>query len=102
MNPWMSLELVPAKAIAALSSNQRSYLDEFKFMQMRNGHIQGWYAGELLAIWDGRVWDQKMAQDIRNSDCYYNVYCGDVGDDNVAKWCAPCQARLFRAELLKK
>jgi len=102
MNPWMSLESVPAEAIAALSPEQQSYLDEFKFIQMRSGSIQGWYAGELLAVWDGKVWNQKLAQDIRQSDCYFNVYCGDVGDNNVAKWCVPCQARHFRAEFLKK
>ncbi len=46
---------LPKEALAQLSPEQQSYIDEFTFIQKGN-KIQGWYAGELLATWNGFAW----------------------------------------------
>ena len=47
---------VPEAALRKMSASQRSYLDEFTFRRIPDGGIEGWYAGELLASWDGIGW----------------------------------------------
>lgn len=42
--------------IRALQKEARSYIDEFTFYRLPNGQVEGWYAGELLAIWNGKNW----------------------------------------------
>lgn len=48
--------VLPAAALRKMSAAQRSYIDEFTFKRRPNGHIEGWYAGQLLAVWDGKGW----------------------------------------------
>lgn len=45
---------LPKAALNGLSARQRSYIDEFTFYKRTNGEIEGWYAGELLAVWSPR------------------------------------------------
>jgi hypothetical protein len=47
---------MPRAALALMSASQRSYLDEFTFKRRSDGSIEGWYAGEVLAVWDGDGW----------------------------------------------
>jgi len=49
---------LPKPALALISRRQRSYLDEFVFFQLPYGYIEGWYAGELLALWNGKSWQE--------------------------------------------
>lgn len=59
---------LPAEALAWFSDGQLSYLDEFTFIREESGMIQGWYAGELLAVWDGIGWSLKIAAERRNNN----------------------------------
>jgi hypothetical protein len=52
----ISYTALPKAALAKLSADQRSYIDEFTFIRQPNGHIDGYYANELLASWDGHGW----------------------------------------------
>ena len=47
---------LPLKARNRISRRQRSYIDEFTFFERLSGNIEAWYAGELLAVWDGIGW----------------------------------------------
>jgi hypothetical protein len=54
--PWQKL---PKKALSQISARQRSYIDEFKFFHAPGGGIDAWYAGELLAHWNGHEWRER-------------------------------------------
>lgn len=58
---------LPVEALALFSEDQLSYLDEFSFIREESGMIQGWYAGQLLAVWDGEGWSQKIADERNNN-----------------------------------
>lgn len=47
---------LPKAAWKKISAAQKSYIDEFKFYERTNGDIEAWYAGELLAVWNGKGW----------------------------------------------
>jgi hypothetical protein len=47
---------LPPEALALISERQRSYIDEFTFYKRSNGHIDAWYAGELLSTFNGFGW----------------------------------------------
>jgi len=48
---------LPQEALDAISEEQKSYLDEFEFIQLaEDNRIEAWYAGDLLACWDGEGW----------------------------------------------
>jgi hypothetical protein len=46
---------LPVEALKTISSRQKSYIDEFRFYETDHG-IAAWYAGELLAFWNGTKW----------------------------------------------
>lgn len=51
------------KAMDALDERQKSYIDEFRFVLRTSSeglfaYVEGWYAGELLAFFDGNVWEE--------------------------------------------
>lgn len=48
---------LPKAAWDLISEDQKSYIDEFTFYQLPNGHIAGHYAGECLAVWNGSGWE---------------------------------------------
>ena len=52
----VTLGQLPEEALEAISERPRSYIDEFTFVHMGAGYYEAWYAGELLAIWDGEDW----------------------------------------------
>lgn len=55
MKKLLKFEDLPKEAQAGLSEDQVSYIDEFTFYE--NGEvIEGWYAGDLLAVWQGQGW----------------------------------------------
>jgi len=47
---------LPKKALSQISKRQQSYLDEFRFFAIKGCKVEAWYAGELLAVWDGKKW----------------------------------------------
>jgi hypothetical protein len=47
---------LPKEALDLMSETQRSYIDEFEFIETESGKIHAWYAGELLAVWTGKSW----------------------------------------------
>jgi hypothetical protein len=50
---------LPTKAKRRMSKDQRSYADEFTFLRAHpRDIIEAWYAGELLAVWDGVDWKE--------------------------------------------
>ncbi len=56
----ITAEELPPAALALMSDEQRSYLDEFEFRQCISpaspDRIEAWYAGQLLATWNGTGW----------------------------------------------
>ena len=46
---------LPDRAKDLISPEQQSYIDEFTFIY-DEGYIEAWYAGELLAYWNGSGW----------------------------------------------
>jgi hypothetical protein len=46
---------LPERAKALISDDQKSYIDEFSFY-WEDGVYQAFYAGELLATWNGSGW----------------------------------------------
>jgi hypothetical protein len=55
---------LPKKAWNAISKEQQSYIDEFTFYEDDDNCIEAWYAGELLAYWEGKRWREPL-QDLR-------------------------------------
>jgi hypothetical protein len=55
---------LPAAAQAGISQEQKSYIDEFSFYY-QDGLIEGFYAGELLAVWDGHGWQKGLRREWR-------------------------------------
>src|SRR6266699_3650162 len=49
---------LPEQAKNLISEEQKSYLDEFSFLQSEDGNIAAWYAGEVLAVWNGSGWQE--------------------------------------------
>lgn len=52
---------LPEEAKACISEEQKSYIDEFSFFKRNEGvneTIVCWYAGEVLAVWDGQAWQE--------------------------------------------
>lgn len=53
-------DLLPKKALKKISKRQRSYIDEFIFLWKSEENIEAWYAGELLAAWNGSEWVNRI------------------------------------------
>ena len=48
---------LPIEAQDLIDDQQKSYIDEFQFFYDNISHrIEAWYAGELLATYDGYGW----------------------------------------------
>jgi hypothetical protein len=47
---------LPPKALKAISARQRSYINEFKFTQFKDGRIEASYDGEHMGTWNGKNW----------------------------------------------
>jgi hypothetical protein len=56
MSNKISYKDLPATAWAKISERQKTYIDEFSFYKQKDGSIQAYYAGELVATWDGKSW----------------------------------------------
>lgn len=46
---------LPAKALAEMPEEPRSYVDEFEFFRLENGDIEAWYASEFLCTWNAKA-----------------------------------------------
>lgn len=47
---------IPQEAKDLISKEQQSYQDEFTWYRVGHDYIAAYYAGECLAVWDGREW----------------------------------------------
>lgn len=53
----IKFEELPEAAKNGISDDQQSYADEFIFvLHEKTGMIEAYYAEELLAVFDGKVW----------------------------------------------
>ena len=89
---------LPKAALRKMSAAQRSYIDEFSFFKRDSGHIEGWYAGELLAVWNGKRWEEpkkvpnpkarksKKTNPIGGARASYaKTHWGDMGNGEVSQ-----------------
>jgi len=56
MRKLITFQDLPMRAQKLISKRQQSYIDEFTFFWQSPRFIEAWYAGELLAVFDGRGW----------------------------------------------
>jgi hypothetical protein len=52
-------EDLPIESLKAISSRQKTYIDEFEFYQQEDGTIVAFYGSDKLATWNGEQWVQS-------------------------------------------
>ena len=50
------LESLPQEAQRLISEMEEHYTDEFTFYWFADDDIEAWFAGDIMAIWNGKGW----------------------------------------------